>query len=99
MSGFLCGETCVMALVTEFVAFISPQDISGIRSIISFLIKRSTAVYLYQFCLLGIVAELYARNNMVIDISYILVVVVSVCVVAGIMHYIDGWVGKVVKRG
>ena len=89
---------CVMALVTEFVVFISPQDIPILGRIISFLTKRSTEVYLYQFCLLSIVAELYARNNMEIDISYILVVVVSVCVLSSIMHYIDGWVGKLVKR-
>ena len=90
---------CVMSLVTVVVTFIIPQDIPGVRRILSFLTKRSTEIYLYQFCLLDIAAELYARNNMVIDISYIMVVVVSVCVLACIMHYIDGWVGKLVKRG
>lgn len=87
-----------MSLITVVVAFINPQDIPGVRRIISFLTKRSTEVYLYQFCLLKIVAELYARNGMAIDISYIVAIVVSVCVLACIMHFVDGWVEKLVKR-
>lgn len=89
---------CVMSLVTEFVAFVNPKAIPGVSEIISFLTERSTEIYLYQFCLLSIVAELYARNSMVINISYILVVAVSVCILAYIMHFIDGWIGKLIKK-
>lgn len=88
---------CVMALVTVFAAFVDLQSIPVIRSIISFLTKRSAEIYLYQFSVLDIVQKLYERNNMVIDIGYILVSVASVCVIAYAMCYVDVWIAGKIK--
>ena len=88
---------CVMALVTVFVSFINVQSIPIVGSIISFLTKQSAEIYLYQFSVLDIVQKLYERNNMAIDISYILFSVAGVCVIAYMMRYIDVWIAGKIK--
>lgn len=86
-----------MALVTAFAVFIDLQSIPVIRSIISFLTKRSAEIYLYQFSVPDIVQKLYERNSMVIGISYILVSVAGVCVIAYAMRYVDVWIAGKIK--
>lgn len=88
---------CVMALVTVFVAFINLQSIPIAGSIISFLTEQSAEIYLYQFSVLDIVQKLYEKNNMTIDISYILISVAGVCMTAYVMRYVDAWIAGKIK--
>lgn len=81
---------CVMSIIAIWAHFIDYRKIP----IVGWLTKYSTEIYLYQFMILGIFAELYKRWNHDIDLLYVGLVVIFTLVLAVIMYYADEIISK-----
>ena len=89
---------CTVSIVAIVCYWICLGNVPCVGKAILFLTRVSTEIYLYQFCILDIYDELWNRWGLKIGISYILAVMISVIVLANIMHGADAWIGKRIKK-
>ena len=88
---------CIMTVVTVMVSIVDIRKIPVVGAVILFLTVYSTEIYLYQFCWLDIIARLYERNGVEINIGYIVLVTGVTVLTAVVMRRVDGYILKYVK--
>ena len=88
---------CIMTVVTVMVSIVDIRKIPVVGAVILFLTGYSTEIYLYQFCWLDIIARLYERSGVEINIGYIVLVTGVTVLTAVVMRRVDGYILKYVK--
>ncbi len=88
---------CIMTVVTVMVSIVDIRKIPVVGAVILFLTGYSTEIYLYQFCWLDIIARLYERSGVEINIGYIVLVTGVTVLTAVVMRRVDWYILKYVK--
>ena len=89
---------CTVSLIVVVCSWIRPGDIPYVGRGLLYLTRISMEIFLYQFCILEIYDALWNKWGLKIGILYMEAVLISVIILAGIMHSADIWIGKWIKR-
>lgn len=81
---------CSILLLIILLSFVKYKEIK----VLKFITKNSTFIYLYQFCVMMIIKEIYAKTGRNIDWLYVLLVLITSVILSEMVFLLNTYISK-----